>query len=64
MKAIVAVPSLLIEDREAVSTNGFVFKFLFIVFLVITFPNNDFTVPIPPAPLFPVDYDTLLELFY
>jgi hypothetical protein len=39
LKTIVANPSFVIEERVALNSKGFVFNFLFILFLTMAFPN-------------------------
>jgi hypothetical protein len=39
LNAIVAIPKLLIENSEALSSKGFVFEFLLFIFLTMAFSN-------------------------
>ena len=52
LNAIVTIPSLVIEEILAASYKGFVFKFLFIIFLTMALPNKeDMVSSTPPAAL-------------
>lgn len=48
LNAIVAIPSLLIEKREALSSKGLLFKFLLIFFLKMAFPKREEKAGSPP----------------
>ncbi len=45
---IVAIPKLLIENSEALSSKGFIFRFLLLIFLTNAFSNYEEKLNSPP----------------